>query len=69
MAKIEVTPQLLAESLFPGASVEIKGAGMTKLGNIYLFIEGKTVPRRAKRVTAEVTVIERLVTTRFKAFD
>ncbi len=68
MAKIEVTTKLLAESLFPGASVEINGVGMTKLGNIVLFIEGISIPN-AEQVTAEVTVRERSVTTQFEAVD
>ncbi len=68
MAKVEVTPQLLTESLFPGASVNITGVGMTQSGNVILFIEGISIPN-AEQVTAKVTVHERSVTTEFKAVD
>jgi hypothetical protein len=73
MAKIRVTPEFLAEALFPGATVTIAGAGFDAARQlVVLDVDGPSVPE-AEEITAECSVTlggpepRRIVETAFKA--
>lgn len=56
MSKVHVAPELLAKVLFPGAEVEVTGAGFDTLNGCIVFdVRGADVPA-ADWVSATISV-------------